>query len=48
MVNTRVTGIGRRLFKTSRVDEKDYPFSAKPGFTWGISIRTKPSDWDLT
>jgi len=47
MINTRVTEVGRRLITTSRYDEKDYPFSVKPGFTWGISTRSKPKDWDM-
>ena len=40
MNKTRTSLIGRRLFETSTIDEKDLPFASKPGFTFGISTRT--------
>jgi hypothetical protein len=42
MINTRVSDIGRRLVQTSTIDEKDFPFAVKPGYTFGVSTRSEP------
>jgi len=42
MIKTRVSGVGRRLILTSTIDEKEFPFESKPGFTFGVSTRIKP------
>ena len=42
MIKTRVSGVGRRLILTSTIDEKEFPFASKPGFTFGVSTRIKP------
>lgn len=46
MTQTRVSDIGRRLFYAASEDEAELPFAQKPGFTWGVGVRTKPRDWD--
>lgn len=46
MIKSRVSGVGRRLILTSTIDEKEYPFASKPGFTFGVSTRIKPKYWD--
>lgn len=43
----RISDIGRRLVYGAGVDEKLAPFAQKPGYTWGVGIRTRPKDWDL-
>ena len=41
----RVTDVGRRLLYGACEDEKMAPFFEKPGYSWGVSIRTTPKDW---
>jgi len=43
----RTTDIGRRLLYGAGKDEALAPFFQKPGYTWGVGIRTTPKDWDL-
>jgi hypothetical protein len=48
MTKSRVSPVGRRLLMNSIIDEKDIPITLKPGFTFGISTRSTPKDWDYT
>ena len=48
MTKNRVSPVGRRLLMDSIVDEKEIPNTAKPGFTFGISTRSNPKEWDFT
>ena len=47
MSPTRVSSVGRRLQYGACTDEKHFPFAQKPGYTWGVGVRTKPRDWHL-
>lgn len=42
---TRISDIGRRMITSA--DEKDLLFCHKPGYTWGMSTRTGPKQWDI-
>jgi len=46
MSPSRISDVGRRLLVSAGVDEAGLPFAAKPGYTWGVGVRTKPRDWD--
>lgn len=41
----RISEVGRRLLYGASLDEKDIAYGEKPGFSWGVSIRSVPKDW---
>ena len=48
MNTTRISQIGRKLIESSTIDEKGLPFATKPGFSFGVSTRSVPKQWDYT
>ncbi len=46
MPNFRVSDVGRRLITSSTIDEKELPSASKPGFSFGITTRSKPEEYE--
>lgn len=47
MVKSRVSEVGRRLITSSTIDEKELPSGSKPGFSFGVTTRSKPQQYDF-